>query len=236
MKNYIKKKYDRLLVSSKLLKLKYFYHRTFGEKDIGIIGFNFNDKPHRRTLIQEIINKKNYKSYLEIGCFADEVFSKIDCEKKVGVDPYSGGTIRKTSDQFFLENKENFDCIYIDGLHLYHQVKNDIYNSLNFLNKNGVILLHDCLPNTVYDQAVPRCKYNWNGDVWKAIVKVRTKKDLDVYTCYSDQGIGIIFKRDNKNLLKIDQNDFSKLKFSDYFENYKKYMNLILYKEILNIF
>ena len=67
-------------------------------------------------------------------------------------------------------------------------------------------------------------------------MKVRTKKDLDVYTCYSDQGIGIIFKRDNKNLLKIDQNDFSKLKFSDYFENYKKYMNLISYKEILNIF
>ena len=118
---------------------------------------------------------------------------------------------------------------------MYQQVKKDIYNSLNFLNNNGVILLHDCLPNTVYDQAVPRCKYNWNGDVWKAIVEVRTKKNLDVYTCYADQGIGIIFKRDNKNLLKIEQNDFSKVKFSDYFENYKKYMNIISYEELIDV-
>ena len=236
IKNIIQKKILRLKGSKNILKLNFFFHKYFGEKDIGEIGLNFSNKPDKKKIVQSTINRKKYKSYLEIGCFDNDLFNHVNCPKKVGVDPYSGGTIRKTGDQFFLENKENFDCIYIDGLHLYHQVKNDIYNSLNFLNKNGVILLHDCLPNTVYDQAVPRCKYNWNGDVWKAIVKVRTKKDLDVYTCYSDQGIGIIFKRDNKNLLKIDQNDFSKLKFSDYFENYKKYMNLISYKEILNIF
>ena len=100
MKNYIKQKYDRLFDSSKVLKLKYFYHRTFGEKDLGSIGFDFNDKPDRRTIIQEIINKKNYKNYLEIGCYRDDVFSKIDCENKVGVDPVRGGTIRKTSDDY----------------------------------------------------------------------------------------------------------------------------------------
>ena len=218
------------------LTLKYFYHRFFGEKDIGSIGLDFNDKPHRQTIIQEIINNNNYKSYLEIGCFADEVFSKIDCESKVGVDPVSGGTVRKTSDEFFKINKKYFDCIFIDGLHLYNQVKKDIYNSLDCLNNSGVILLHDCLPNTVYDQAVPRCKYHWNGDVWKAILEIRTKKDLDTYTCYADQGIGVIFKRTNKNLLKIDSNNFSKIKFSDYFSNHKEYMNIISHKDILSIF
>ena len=80
------------------------------------------DKPNKNQIVQDTINRKNYKSYLEIGCFNNELFGYINCKKKVGVDPYSGGTIRKTSDDFFLENKEVFDCIFIDGLHVYHQV------------------------------------------------------------------------------------------------------------------
>ena len=48
----------------------------FGEKDIGDIGFSFKDKPNRYQIIQEIILKKQYKTYLEIGCFAGEVFNK----------------------------------------------------------------------------------------------------------------------------------------------------------------
>ena len=235
MKDYIKKKYDSFFESKKIFKLIYFYHKIFSEKDIGSIGLEFRDKPHRATIIQEIINNQNYKSYLEIGCFTDEVFSKINCENKEGVDPVRGGTIRKTSDDFFNLNDQFFDCIFIDGLHLYEQVKRDINNSIKFLNKDGIILLHDCLPNRLYDQAVPRCKINWNGDVWKAIVEARTKKEIDTYTCYADQGIGIIFKRPNKNLLNLNKTQFSKLKFSDYFYNHKEYMNLISYDELKKI-
>ena len=36
---------------------------AFSEKDIGSIGLEFRDKPHRATIIQEIINNQNYKSY-----------------------------------------------------------------------------------------------------------------------------------------------------------------------------
>ena len=44
-----------------------------------------------------------------------------------------------------------------------------------------------------------RFKNSWNGTVWKAIVEFRTKEELDTYTCYADQGIGIILKRKNRN-------------------------------------
>ena len=44
-------------------------------------------KKSRKEIVQEIIRKKNYKKYLEIGCFDDELFNHINCEKKVGVDP-----------------------------------------------------------------------------------------------------------------------------------------------------
>ena len=99
-----------------------------------------------------------------------------------------------------------------------------------------MIFVHDCLPNNVFDQAIPRCKYNWNGDVWKAIVEFRTLDHLDTYTCYADMGIGIILKNTNKKKLKIDVNDFSKLKFADYFKNYKEYMNIVEYEELEHLF
>jgi hypothetical protein len=173
---------------------------------------------------------------LEIGCFNNDLFNHINCQKKVGIDPYSGGTLRKTSDDFFSKNKETFDCIFIDGLHIYQQAKKDISNSMKSLNQNGVIFIHDCLPNNVLDQAIPRCKYIWNGDVWKAIVELRTLDYVDTYTCYADMGIGVILKNKNKKKLKIDIKDFSKLKFSDYFKNFKEYMNIVEYDELENLF
>ena len=48
-----------------------------------------------------IINLKGYKSYLELGCDDDHSFDKIKIDYKIGVDPYSGGNFKGTSD-FFL--------------------------------------------------------------------------------------------------------------------------------------
>ena len=211
--NYINKKYIRLQGSRNVLKFNYFIEKYFRDKKLGNIGFNFLDKPSRQFIIQKIIDINKYNSYLEIGTFHDELFKFIKCSKKVGVDPVSGGTIRKTSDQFFKDNKEKFDCIFIDGLHYYSQVKKDIENSLKVLNPNGIILLHDCLPNNHFEQAVPRCQITWNGDVWKAIVECRVKENIDTYTCYADFGIGVIFNRKNKNPLRLDSQNFSKINF-----------------------
>ena len=236
IKNTIQKKILRLKGSKNVLKLNFFFHKYFGEKDIGEIGFNFSNKPDKKEIVQDTINRKKYKSYLEIGCFDNDLFNHVNCRKKVGVDPYSGGTLRKTSDDFFLKNEEIFDCIFIDGLHYYQQVKKDITNSIKSLNQNGVIFVHDCLPNNVYDQAVPRCKYIWNGDVWKAVVEVRTYEYLDTYTCYADYGIGIILKRKNRSRLIIDKKDFSKLRFIDYYNNFKQFMNIVEFNELNNLF
>ncbi len=218
-----------------MLNFNLLIHKLFKEKDPGSLNFDFSNEPTRQFIVQDIINSKNYKSYLEIGCMDDKLFSKVDCQKKVGVDPFSGGTLRMTSDQFFLTNNDKFDCIFIDGLHKYHQVRKDINNSLKFLNENGVILLHDCLPDSIFVQAIPRCKKNWNGDVWKSIVEFRTNSEVDVYTCFADQGIGVILKKNNQNLLKLKTKDFLNLKFKEYYENYKFLMNVVSYKELTEI-
>ena len=58
MNSYLKRKYIRFFESSKILKVKYLLHKLFKEKDIGTLELNFQDKPHRSLLVQEIINKK----------------------------------------------------------------------------------------------------------------------------------------------------------------------------------
>ena len=220
-------------------KYKFFFKRLFyyfyGEKFFKRLNYDWKNHPSRIEIIQNIINKKNYKSYLEIGCDKDENFSKIKIKKKVGVDPLRGGTIRKTSDEFFKKNKDFFDLIFLDGLHTYEQTIIDINNSLKIINNTGVIIIHDCLPKKIWNQVVPRIYGHWNGDVWKAIVHTRTYENVDTYTCIADHGLGIVFKRRNKNPLDLKGN-FKNLKFSDYYKNHKRFMNPIDHKEIDQIF
>ena len=112
----------------------------------------------RYDIINELIGKFNYKTYLEIGVRnPDDCFNIINCETKHSVDPGYESPDSKvdykfTSDDFFalLESKElnlsptyKWDVIFIDGLHISTQVEKDIKNSLNHLSENGVIILHD---------------------------------------------------------------------------------------------
>ena len=57
-----------------------------------------------------------------------------------------------TSDEFFENNEIYFDCIFIDALHIYEQVRKDILNSVKFLNTHGIIIIHDCLPKKIWNQ------------------------------------------------------------------------------------
>ena len=211
------------------------YYFLFVERFNKKLSFNFPVNIFRWDLIQHIINKYKYVNYLEIGCDKDQSFSKIKINKKVGVDPISGGTIRDTSDNFFINNKEKFDIIFIDGLHHYEQVIKDIYNSLKILNDNGHILIHDCLPRTIAHQAIPRYRGSWNGDVWKSIVELRTKPNLEVFTCEIDFGVGVIRKKVNTDPLNIKISNFKNLKFKDYYNKNREFMNIKTYNQILDI-
>lgn len=206
--------------------LNKFYYEIFIENFKGQINYNFPKEYFRWDLIDYLIKKYDYKNYLEIGCDKDQLFSKINLNNKIGVDPYSGGNTRKTSDDFFSDNTRTFDLVFIDGLHTYQQVKKDILNSVKFLNNNGIILVHDCLPDKMSKQAVPRYKMQWNGDVWKAIVDLRQDTNLDIYTCEMDQGIGVIKKSKNTSVLEL-KTQINELKFKDYYNNYKEYMRII---------
>ena len=219
------------------LKFKYnqILHFLFKERFKKKINFNFPKFITRVDLIKKIIKIKNFSSYLEIGCDNNQVFSQIAINDKVGVDPVSGGNFRGTSDLFFFNNVKKFDLIFIDGLHEYDQVCRDISNSLRCLNSNGIILVHDTLPSSLHQQAVPRYKNTWNGDVWKSIVSFRIRPDVDIVTCLIDHGVSIIQKKKNNNILNLNVINFkNKLKFKDFYNNYSSYMRIMNFDEVLN--
>jgi hypothetical protein len=66
----------------KNFKFNRWCHYIFGEKFYKRLDFEWDKYPSRYEIIQETIKRKNYKSYLEIGCDQDQVFSKIRIEKK----------------------------------------------------------------------------------------------------------------------------------------------------------
>jgi hypothetical protein len=206
----------------------------------------------RTDIINLLANKISAKSYLEIGVrIHSENFDKIKIPHKVGVDPDTekacdrDATYKITSDEYFQFNYEKFDLIFIDGLHEEEQVERDILNSLDRLNEGGYIVCHDMNP-IIYERQLPNndpkfleyslreeAKGNpqygfWNGDCWKAFVKLKIyRDDLIMKTVDTDFGVGIIQKGSQKTL----DLEFKNLNYEGLEKNRKEWLNLISVEE-----
>jgi hypothetical protein len=157
----------------------------------------------RVTLITYLAGATSAARYLEIGCCNDACFSAVSVPHKVGVDPRSGGTLRMTSDEYFARHREQFDLIFIDGLHECRQVARDIENALKILAPRGYIVMHDCNPRYEIRQITPAVTGVWNGDVWKAYVHYRQQPDLESIVADFDHGCGIIRRGKNPAPIRL---------------------------------
>ena len=168
----------------------------------------------RTDIINHLIRKCCGTSYLEIGIREpDGNFDHIVCSYKIGVDPapHRRDILPITSDQFFAQNKDTFDVIFIDGLHVADQVERDIVNSLNVLRPNGYVICHDMSPTDEIMQMVPNQRVGapWTGDCWKAWVKLRaTRPDLQMYVVDTDSGVGVI-SIGQQETIEVNLNDLS---------------------------
>ena len=97
--------------------------------------------------IHKIIN--DLYEHLELGLNCGTNFNSLLIENKKSVDISFSDVIPTylmTTNQFFEENKDKFDIIYIDADHEYNQVIKDYNNSVECINKGGIIFLHDLYP------------------------------------------------------------------------------------------
>jgi cephalosporin hydroxylase/glycosyltransferase involved in cell wall biosynthesis len=159
----------------------------------------------RTELLNHLVARKSYRSYLEIGCNRDGTFRDVATTHKVGVDPMRGGTVRMTSDEFFAGNRDSFDLVFVDGLHRREQVLRDVENAVCCLSPGGCVVIHDCLPQQREQQLrePPGGKMPWTGDVWKAVVDLRQRAEFDIAVLDSDWGLGVLFVRPNTDRLEV---------------------------------
>jgi SAM-dependent methyltransferase len=189
----------------------------------------------RIDLLRKLASRPGCESYLEIGCNRDKVFREVDVARKIGVDPKRGGTHRMTSDAFFEQNELTFDLVFIDGLHHADQVLRDVGHALAVLNEGGVIVLHDCNPAAERLQRVPppRDGEPWNGDVWKAVVLLRCRCDVDVAVGDFDYGCGVLLRRPNSLPLVIEHT-LDTLSYGDLAANRRQWLRLMTGAELLD--
>jgi len=202
---------------------------------------------NRIQIIQSLIDKNNYKSYLEIGVQAGHCFKTIICDNKVGVDPdiNSAATHHMSSDDFFetflkyqqkpafikdekgtreISVPEKYDICFSDGLHHAPQSERDILNMLDVLNDGGVIVCHDMLPNSKRMQEIPLQEQNeWCGNVWLSWVKLRmTRPDLEMVCINTDWGTSLI-KKGKQEVLKTSLD----LSYENFEIHKHEWMNII---------
>lgn len=186
----------------------------------------------RSELINHLIRTFDYKSYLEIGVrHPTHNFNSIEVEEKVGVDPEESAeaTFCMPSNDFFKQNVRTFDIVFVDGLHHAEQCYIDIGQSLKLLRPGGTIVVHDCKPGSYEAQLVPRIQNVWNGDVWKAWVLFRYKRDdLSMFVVDTDEGCGVI-RRGEQEPIKLE----APLEYDFLVENMQEWLNLISVDEFL---
>jgi hypothetical protein len=179
---------------------------------------------NRIACVNKLLSQFVDPRYLEIGCANNVLFDSVYSNHKIGVDPEKGGTHRTTSDQFFSANQNNFDVVFIDGLHEYTQVRRDVQNAIKSLKGQGYIAIHDMLPSDWISANNPRLlRGTWHGDVWKLAFELSTSPEIDFKIVRIDQGVGIIRF---KNLNCIEIPFISEIIHQDYEYFYKHFTKL----------
>ena len=148
-----------------------------------------------------------------------------------------------SSDDFFADEKSflkerRIDVALIDGLHTYGQVVLDVENTLRYLGEDGVIFLHDCNP-TRASVACPAESYadfraknrwweiDWSGDVWKAIVYLRSiRTDLHIAVLNCDWGVGIVRRGAPESRLSYSAEQIESLTYADLAADRDRLLNL----------
>ncbi len=175
------------IIREAILVNRYRFHRHDGLFDYEWDEINYN----RKAVVNRLLSLTPDGEYLEIGCAGNDLFDAVMARRKIGVDPVRGGTHRMTSDAFFASYKgPAFDVVFIDGLHIYEQVRRDLDGALRWLRPGGWVAIHDMLPRDWFEEHVPQIRTRgWTGDGWKVAFELLASPDIDFRLLTIDHGV-----------------------------------------------
>jgi hypothetical protein len=210
----------------------------------------------RIDVIRAALAATGGRTYLEIGVKDGACFHAIEAETAVAVDPHfrfrpplrarARKLLRASSGSFYFETKSDaffagsarrfprFDVVFVDGLHTYAQAYADVRNALGVLSERGVVVVHDCNPSSAAAAAptlaeaerTPGFAGDWNGDVYKAIVRLRTDPELQVCVLDCDQGVGIVRRGSPAALLHLTPDEIARLDYASFAADRKALLDL----------
>ncbi len=129
----------------------------------------------------------------------------------------------------------------MDGSHYSEDVYIDVLNSMRILNPGGIVLMHDCNPQTKSQQIIPpniSGPLMWTGDVWRVAVFLRTMSEIEIVIADFDYGVGVIQTRPNENRLSLDfetrvlQNNLNAFNYEEFDENREILLRFKTFDEI----
>lgn len=200
------------------------------------------------------MRQKNLKNYLEIGVENGHIFFRIKSTLKVAVDPkflfdfsrrlgksiinpynFNNQYFEKTSDDFFAQDAQRvfaakkLQLALVDGMHEYQFALRDVENTLHYMQEDGVIIMHDCNPQTA--GAAGRFEDwetgEWNGDVWRTIIHLRSQRpDLTAFVLDTDQGLGIVTRQKPDAMLDFTPAQIQALTYDELVQNRQEWLNL----------
>jgi hypothetical protein len=94
--------------------------------------------------VKEVTCVDPFKSYNEINNKDFDLVYK-NCSENLKKLNKAYNLIKDTSHNFFQKNNKKFNVIYIDGSHLYDDLKKDFINSMNCLDDGGILICDDFL-------------------------------------------------------------------------------------------
>ena len=187
-------------------------------------AFKARERISRATVLNQLTNLYPDPRYLEVGVANGGTFSRVRAARKVAVDPAfrfdhvaaqrdNPGTEYHpvTSDDYFsslVGEDEQFDVIYLDGLHVFEQTLRDLMNALHHLQPRGVIVVDDTRPHTFLASLPDHDRFfairdwlkvtdkRWMGDVFKLVYFVDTfLPGLSYSTIANNHGQTVLWRK-----------------------------------------
>jgi len=137
---------------------------------------------HSQTLHEQLIpmlvSGIGAESYLEMGTHKNQTISKVNCEKRTGVDmnavALNGAIMLNMTTEEFIKGHAAFnapyDFVFIDADHDFDAIKNDFLGIWPHVSPEGLVLFHDSNPATTADTKHEACSDSWRFAqflVWK---------------------------------------------------------------------
>jgi len=187
---------------------KYAYSRVY---DIEAI-LQYRKTDHYLNFIKWLLILTNCQTYLELGVeYSVNIKEMRNLVKMcVGVDindiqdKENIEFHQMTTDEFFSKNQRTYDIIFIDANHDFEQVRKDFDNSLKFLNKFGIIILHDTDPMTRVLLSKKHC-----SDAYKVVDYISQFNDLNIITLpIQETGMSLVMRKNDRRINEYSVSDF----------------------------